>query len=223
VWDIAGFGFINNDNATITGCSTNPTGVTVAADRAGHLTGLRLGTRGSGCNESWTRTWIDTDSDVLLVQRYDPQDIKNFIIDLIPAFRDRRYIKIDEKPLLLVYRVDIIPNIQQVADSWRRTCETEGLKGLFLAAIQNIGIGDPRPYNFDAAVDYPPHNHFGDDALPSYSASYTNPDCRGWAFDYERVIRKSLNRPIPDYVLFRGAVPSWDNTACRVFQCIAVD
>jgi hypothetical protein len=47
--DVAGSGFINNDAATITGCSTNPTGVTIAADRAGHLTGLRLGTRGSGC------------------------------------------------------------------------------------------------------------------------------------------------------------------------------
>jgi hypothetical protein len=47
--DAAGSGFINNDAATITGCSTNPTGVTVAADRAGHLTGLRLGSRGSDC------------------------------------------------------------------------------------------------------------------------------------------------------------------------------
>jgi hypothetical protein len=47
--DAPGSGFINNDAATITGCSTNPTGVTVAADRAGHLTGFRLGTRGSGC------------------------------------------------------------------------------------------------------------------------------------------------------------------------------
>jgi hypothetical protein len=47
--DSAGSGFINNDTATITGCSTNPIGVKVVADRAGHLTGLRLGSRGSGC------------------------------------------------------------------------------------------------------------------------------------------------------------------------------
>ena len=47
--DIAGSGFVNNGSATITGCSTNPTRVTVVADRAGHLTGLRLGSRGSGC------------------------------------------------------------------------------------------------------------------------------------------------------------------------------
>jgi hypothetical protein len=49
--DFAGSGFINNDTATIIGCSTNPTGVKVAADRAGHLTGLRLGARGSGCTD----------------------------------------------------------------------------------------------------------------------------------------------------------------------------
>lgn len=49
--DIPGSGFINRDPAIITGCSTNPTGVTVVADRAGHLTGLRLGTRGSGCTK----------------------------------------------------------------------------------------------------------------------------------------------------------------------------
>jgi hypothetical protein len=169
----------------------------------------------SWANESWTRTWIDTDRDILLAQRFDPEDMERFIVDLIPAFRDRRYIKVDEMPLLLVYRIDIIPNVQRVADLWRRRCEKEGLKGLYLAAIQNIGIGDPRPYNFDAAVDYPPHNHFGDDTLPIQSVTYTNPDCRRWAFDYERVIRKSLNRPIPDYVLYRGAVPSWDNTARR--------
>jgi hypothetical protein len=49
--DIPGSGFVNRDPAIITGCSTNPTGVTVIADRAGHLTGLRLGTRGSGCTK----------------------------------------------------------------------------------------------------------------------------------------------------------------------------
>ena len=55
--DVSGSGFINNDTATITGCSTDPIGVTVAADRAGHLTGLRLGTRGSGCTTP-TATFI---------------------------------------------------------------------------------------------------------------------------------------------------------------------
>ena len=87
-------------------------------------------------NEDWTRTWIDTDSDVLLAQHYRPEDAEKFICDLIPAFHDRRYITVDQKPLLLVYRVDLIPDIQHIADLWRQICEKEGLKGLYLAAVQ---------------------------------------------------------------------------------------
>jgi lipopolysaccharide biosynthesis protein len=166
-------------------------------------------------NENWTRTWIDTDNDVLLAQHYHPEDAEKFIRDLLPAFRDRRYITVDQKPLLLVYRVDLIPDIQRVADLWRQICEKEGLKGLYLAAVQFLGIDDPRPYNFDAAVEFPPHHYINDDTLPSYPITYTNPDCRGWASDYEKVVRQALNRRIPDYVLFRGAMPSWDNTARR--------
>jgi lipopolysaccharide biosynthesis protein len=166
-------------------------------------------------NEDWTRTWIDTDNDILLAQRHEPEDIERFIVDLIPAFRDPRYIRVDQKPLLLVYRVDLITDIQHAADVWRRICEREGLNGLYLAAVQFLGIDDPRLYNFDAAVEFPPHNYIGDDTLPSEPITYTNPDCRGWASDYEKVLRKALNRPTPDYVLFRGAMPSWDNTARR--------
>jgi hypothetical protein len=49
--DIAGSGFVKGAPAMITGCSTNPTGVEVVADQAGHLTGLLLRTRGSGCTK----------------------------------------------------------------------------------------------------------------------------------------------------------------------------
>jgi hypothetical protein len=166
-------------------------------------------------NENWTRGWDGGDNDILLAQRYDADDLEKFIVDLIPALSDRRYIRVEGKPLLLVYRADLIPNIQKAADLWRRVCDAAGMKGLYLAAVQFWGIDDPRPYNFDAAVEFPPHNYLGDKTAPSYSIRYTNPDCRGWGFDYEKVVREALNRRLPDYVLFRGAMPSWDNTARR--------
>jgi lipopolysaccharide biosynthesis protein len=166
-------------------------------------------------NENWTRTWDGGDNDILLAQRYGPEDYHRFILDLVPAFRDRRYIKVDQKPLLLVYRVDVIPDIQRAADLWRQTCEKEGFNGLYLAAVQFWGMDDPRPYNFDAAVEFPPHNYIVDDTLPSFPISFTNPEYRGCVADYEKVMWKALSKPIPDYVQFQGAVPSWDNTARR--------
>jgi len=166
-------------------------------------------------NENWTRAWDGGDKDILLAQSFGPEIGRRFITELIPAFSDRRYIRVDGKPLLIVYRVDVIPDIQVLADLWRHECEQAGLGGVYLAAVQFWGIDDPRPYNFDAAIEFPPHNYIVDDTVPRHAISYTNQEYSGWGADYEKVMWKALNRPISDYVLFRGAVPSWDNTARR--------
>src|SRR3954447_1517209 len=54
-------------------------------------------------NENWTRKWNGRDEDVLLAQDYSPADDLEHIRALAPAFADKRYIRIDGRPLLLVY------------------------------------------------------------------------------------------------------------------------
>jgi lipopolysaccharide biosynthesis protein len=166
-------------------------------------------------NENWTRDWDGGDKDILLAQNYDPSECRAFIKDVIPVLSDDRYIRVSGKPLLLVYRVDLIPDIKMAVGIWRREAERAGLGGVYLAAVQFWGIDDPRPYGFDAAVEFPPHNYFGEQTALNYSITFDAPDCQSWCYDYEKAVRKGLNRPDPDYVLFRGAAPSWDNTARR--------
>ena len=57
-------------------------------------------------NETWTRRWDGLDSDILIAQRYRDDDALALIRGLLPAFADRRYVRIDGKPLLLVYCAD---------------------------------------------------------------------------------------------------------------------
>ena len=61
------------------------------------------------------------------------------------------------KPLLMVYRVDQLPDARKTAEHWRRVATENGLPGLHLTAVQSFGITDPRVYGFDAAVEFPPH------------------------------------------------------------------
>jgi lipopolysaccharide biosynthesis protein len=166
-------------------------------------------------NENWTRTWDGGDTDILLAQKYSPAEYRAFIKDLIPAFEDDRYLRVDGRPLLLVYRVDLLPDVQKAVEIWQEETNRAGLGGVYLAAVQFWGIDDPRPFGFDAAVEFPPHNFFGQATALNQSITFFDPECRSECYDYEKAVRVGITRQAKDYVLFQGAVPSWDNTARR--------
>ena len=61
-------------------------------------------------NEPWTRRWDGREDDVLMAQRHDRHADVAILDDLMPLFEDARYIRIDDRPLLLVYRPGIMPD-----------------------------------------------------------------------------------------------------------------
>jgi len=113
----------------------------------------------SWANESWTRTWNGHDNKVLLQQSYSPEDDLRHIQHLLPILSDDRYIQVDGKPMLLVYRVELLPDPVATAELWRREAEKYGLRGLFLVSIESNyveGITNPRIAGFDATVRFQP-------------------------------------------------------------------
>ena len=163
-------------------------------------------------NENWTRRWDGHDQDVLMSQNYDNFDAEKFILDVIPILKDSRYIRIGGRPILLIYRVNLIPNILDVVAIWRKICAEHGIAELFLCAVQSLGFADPRPFGFDAAVEFPPHGHFRNPDIRSKRKNLS-PSFSGKIFDYKHVVKRSLERKKTEYRLFRGVMPSWDNTA----------
>ena len=163
-------------------------------------------------NENWTRRWDGQEHDVLMEQRYEPQDDLEFIEDVAPLLRDPRYLRVAGKPLLIVYRVDILPDAQKTARVWREYCREQGIGELHLVAAQSFGIGNPHPYGFDAAVEFPPHDVA---AHPiNNQVALTNPNFAGAIFDYADIISRELIKPAPkEYRLYRSVFPAWDNEA----------
>lgn len=165
-------------------------------------------------NENWTRRWDGAESDVILQQTYALDSWKQFIDDLLPLFNDPRYIRVDGKPLLVVYRPGLIPDAQKVVALWRQLAEAAGLPGLWLVCAQTFGLVDPRPFGFDAAVEFPPHKiHDRIDALPA--PPLWNPQFTGKVWSYADAVAESMSRPQEPYPLYRTAFPSWDNEARR--------
>lgn len=166
-------------------------------------------------NENWTRTWDGLEKDVLLAQVHGEEQDRRFIQDLLPLLKDHRAIRVDGKPLLLVYRADLFPHARATTNHWREIARQSGLEGLHLVAVQFYGITDPRVYGFDAAVEFPPHTFAGSENRYTGDIHITNPEFTGGLIDYRKVIAQSVGRTTPDYRWYRGIVPSWDNTARR--------
>ena len=162
-------------------------------------------------NENWTRRWDGMDDDILLGQTHNAENDIAFIDDVIPAMRDPRYIRVDGRPVLVVYRVTLLPDAAATAARWRERCIEAGVGDPYLVSACSFDIGDPRPFGFDAAVEFPPHRFHGE--AGTMDAEIVNPEYRGAVYSYAGMAESGISRPMPDYPLFKTVCPGWDNEA----------
>ncbi|WP_146227857.1 glycoside hydrolase family 99-like domain-containing protein [Rhodobacter viridis] len=164
-------------------------------------------------NENWSRRWDGLDQELLISQNHSPEDDLAFIAELAPYLRDPRYIRIDGKPLILLYRPSLMPNVVETSARWRDWCRQNGIGEIYLAYPQSFETVDPAQYGFDAAVEFPPNN-YSPDNLTSRVPGLAS-DFGGIVYDWRSYVTRSRNYPMPDYKLYRSVCPSWDNTARR--------
>jgi len=165
-------------------------------------------------NENWTRRWDGLSKEILIAQAYSPEGDRALIRELIPAFRDPRYIRVRGRPLFLVFRANDLPDPRATAAIWREEAVAAGLPGLYLCRAETFqeasAAQDPAQLGFDAACEFPPH---GIEAARSNATAGLDPSFDGFAYDYAQAARSFAMRPTPSYRRFHTVMPSWDNTA----------
>ena len=109
-------------------------------------------------NENWTRNWDGGHREMLVPQSYSAADDHRHIDWLLRAFEDPRYIQIDDRPLMVIYRPRQLPNIHQTLDIWREAAVKRGFKGLYICRVENFADerGDPTRLGFDASIEFQP-------------------------------------------------------------------
>lgn len=108
-------------------------------------------------NHPWTRRWNGTTHELLLNQEYRPEDDLAHIRWLCGVFEDARYIRVDDRPLFLIYQADRLPDVQRTLETWRSEAKRLGAGDLYLCRVEKEHPGvDPRPLGFDASVQWEP-------------------------------------------------------------------
>lgn len=161
-------------------------------------------------NENWTRRWDGADQEILIAQQYLPDDDLNFIKSLVPFFQDKRYIRVDGKPYLIVYRPQHLPDPAKTAAIWREYCRSVGLGEIHICAALTHGNEDYTLFEFDSGVEFPPHNlkiANINDQLEFHEIFIGN------LMQFASVAQFYLDRVYGNARVFKTVFPSWDNTA----------
>jgi hypothetical protein len=173
-------------------------------------------------NEDWTRAWDGRSDDVNLKQDYSEKTISMILDDLVRACADTRYIRVDGKPVFMLYQLNKLPDLHGTIQAFR-----EGLKDRL-----NIDICLGTTYNedfrpeweelVDFIAQFPPHRTprkeprallRGNDA-----PKVNDPSRRDFFESYKSVRKQSLQAVDCLSRLQPGICPDWDNSARRAQQ-----
>jgi lipopolysaccharide biosynthesis protein len=164
-------------------------------------------------NENWTRRWDGRDDEILIAQKHSPEDDLAFIEYVADYLRDPRYLRVDGKPMLLLYRPMLLPDPKATAERWRAWCRENGVGEIHLVYVESFDRPDPRQIGFNAAVEFPPNL-----AAPADITSQQvliNPNYRGAVTDWREMRDQFRARLLPNYTLHRAVCCSWDNESRR--------
>jgi hypothetical protein len=178
-------------------------------------------------NETWSRRWIGDEQEVLLKQEYSEQDDEDHAKYLCDFFADDRYIKIDGRPLFVIYRPGDLPNPTKTIEIMKRVALEKGIKEPFLVA-SNSHLWDNDQllsFGFDSILNFRPqlgilpyanNDEFEWGRLKRNIKKFNLYDGKMKVFDYKEAVEimqiiepENFDRVIP------CAFVGWDNTARR--------
>ena len=169
-------------------------------------------------NENWTKTWDGLENHILISQKHQDDDI-DYIKDLKKYIMDPRYIRVNGKPLVLVYRPGVLPDASKTFRRWRKWAMKNGIGPLHLLVVRGCA-NTPESMLVDGAdgeVEFP----------PAYTAApivLKNTECGGQIMHYPGYVNEIISgrgcTEKFDTPVYRGAMLGWDCTPRRkAYHC----
>jgi glycosyltransferase involved in cell wall biosynthesis len=167
-------------------------------------------------NENWCRRWDGSDDHILIKQEHSDEDDLACITDICRYVRDERYVKINGKPLIIIYNATVYPDVNKTIGIWRDYCRNAGIGEIHLISAQTYPNDNPLIYDFDDVVEFPPHfSNVHAKRLPLDDIQETSGKHEMQIYDTEDyIINKRYLLDSPER-MYRTVFPGWDNTARR--------
>lgn len=181
-------------------------------------------------NENWTKTWTGGDDEIIALQDYgDENEWKKHFEYFLMFFKDKRYITFNGKPILIIYKPELIPHFKEMIEFFRREIVQEGFPGIEIM-VQFPNYLSSKEYNeeiYDHYIDFEPVfstyemekekksydlkkiliRFFGKKIIGEIKKVYSKPTIYSYDDIWNRILRRKLNEK---FIL--GAFTDWDNS-----------
>ncbi len=149
----------------------------------------------------------------MIQQDYTEENDLQFIRDLTKYLSDSRYIRVNDKLLIIVYRPGLLPDCAKTIGIWRSYCVSMGIGDIYVLGAQVFGLQETASYGLDGIVEFPPHQIFAHNGkVINDELRFMNKSFAGAVVDYEAFVTGENYRYDTDYTLYKGVAPAWDNT-----------
>lgn len=178
----------------------------------------------SWANETWARTWDGKEKEVLQKQTYGASDDWDSHYRYFSKyFKDRRYIKIDNKPMLLLYKTGNIQDCKLMMDYFIKEAINDGFNGIhFVETVRNNKV-DNREIPISARAEFEPartnnklyllkwSNRLRRSGINIINKVFNKNFIGNKLKDYSYFVKKSCNIKITPNT-YAGVFTGWDNT-----------
>lgn len=165
-------------------------------------------------NDSWVRTWhgfsdFERGDRILLEQNHNTEDdinVMNYLLHNV--FKDERYIKINGKPLFIIYHTHLFNDIIKTIDMWRKMCKKH-FKDIFLLHVMMPGQenNNAKELGFDGKLQFSPIGCSKKKLKVKIISKYYE----GVVYDYSHLVEEEISRKFKYADVIRGCFPTWDN------------
>ncbi len=169
-------------------------------------------------NENWSKLWDGGDKEIILKQNFSSNDAKRFFEDILPFIKDERYEKIDNKPILMIYRPTQFNKDEflKFLDILNDLAKKEGFNGFYFMASNAYEFDEPKSWGFEGLIEFPPHKIglYCD----CYAVGSISKQAKFTMVDIKPYLQNKYHLKKENYKVFKTCFPSWDNLPRKAYS-----
>lgn len=180
-------------------------------------------------NESWKKTWHDGigDPELLIEQKYGKEkDWKNHFDYLLAFFKDEKYIKVNNCPMLIIYKIENIPFYDEMFETWNKYAKENGFNGVHIVRLYTSHKVDGLNFECNASADFEPGYTLSCDIKRNLFAKWRMKNWLYWKLysnewyskhflnkvDYDAFYSTLLSKTYSNPNKYCSIITDWDNS-----------